>query len=165
MKNKLIVISFIITIGMTFMITSLWIDYTKKYNGFNNIPSYFFNTVSIIEVILYLSTFILLFRLSIRLSNVNIGIIFKEIGKYSFGIYLIHVMFLTIYERLLSIYNITYDKGYTYPMLFFLTLITSYTVIRIISYFPYSRLIIGIHNNLEIRSLHSKNNIETVGMK
>jgi len=42
---------------------------------------------------------------------VNIGIIFKEIGKYSFGIYLIHVMFLTIYERLLSIYNITYDKG------------------------------------------------------
>jgi surface polysaccharide O-acyltransferase-like enzyme len=72
--------------------------------------------------------------------------IFKEFGKYSFGTYLIHAAILvTLVNLLRMLFKITPDNIIFYPIIFFTTSVTSYFIVKALSYIPYSQFLFGVH--------------------
>ena len=77
----------------------------------------------------------------IECKNEIIVKIFNDIALKSYGMYLIHVFFIDLYKYLL-------DAPNQFPLwcifvIGILTFITSYLVVKAISYIPYSQYIIG----------------------
>jgi surface polysaccharide O-acyltransferase-like enzyme len=131
-----------------------------KKNGYTNIEKL---TVTIIDprfsvlngilgififITLNVAIIILLYYLSSILAKKEnfLSRIFKEFGRYSFGIYLIHAAILVIIVNLLRmLFKITPDNVIFYPIVFFTTAIISYLLVRVVSYIPYSQFILGVH--------------------
>jgi surface polysaccharide O-acyltransferase-like enzyme len=100
----------------------------------------------IIEPLQYILSFILLWKIASKLIERNdlVTSLLKDIGKFSFGIYLIHVFFIMVLIRILEPLNITYSDWIFYPIIFFCVSALSYLTCKIISYIPFSYYIIGI---------------------
>ncbi len=89
--------------------------------------------------------FVLVFRSSIRMTerkNRFAGIM-DRLGKYSFGIFLIHALYLKIVPAGLERLQLSGNNWLFYPLLFGMTLGLSYFSVRGISYLSFSELIIG----------------------
>ena len=100
-----------------------------------------------IEPFLSLSVMVVLLRISLYLIH-NKGILFErmlhEVGRKSFGIYLVNVFFIVLLtDKIQSVMNITTDTLIFYPVLFLGTLSGSYASVSLIRYLPYSKMIIG----------------------
>ena len=96
-----------------------------------------FNTINVA-----LSTFgIFLLLRKIDIKNKFIYKIINDIALKSYGIYLIHIFFLTLFRYLLDAVN--QHPSWCILVLSFLTFISSYLTVKIISFIPYSEYIIG----------------------
>lgn len=115
----------------------------------SKIPSYCFGIVYMLHPIYFPVIFSILLIISIKLKDVNkvySSVIFN-LGNYSFGIYLIHALFLRELPFIMNTkMNINYTQWEFYPLLFILTLGLSYLSVYFISYLPCSEAIIGIKN-------------------
>ncbi len=134
-------ISLALTLGSSFFII---IGLTLGYDYYS-IPSYFFIGLELVYPILKISTFLLLLNLASSLV-IKRGIltkVVKKFGDYSFGIYLIHIFFIQITIEMLKNNAVDYSDWLFYPIVFLVTVITSYLAVRLISYLPHSYYIIG----------------------
>ena len=67
----------------------------------------------------------------------------EKIGEDSFGMYLTHIFFITLFALALPQVGLNIDDLPFYPILFFLTLIASYLSVQVLYHAPLSNLIIG----------------------
>jgi probable poly-beta-1,6-N-acetyl-D-glucosamine export protein len=67
----------------------------------------------------------------------------EKIGEDSFGIYLAHMFFVIVFGLALSRVGLSYYNLLFYPVLFLLTLISSYLSVQTIYRLPFSNIIIG----------------------
>jgi surface polysaccharide O-acyltransferase-like enzyme len=119
-----------------------------EFGGSFEIKTLFLLPIKIIEPLQYILSFILLWKISSKLierSNLVIRLL-KDIGRFSFGIYLVHVFFIIVLTKILEPYNITFSDWIYYPIIFFGVSILSYLTCKIISYTPISYYIIGIRS-------------------
>ena len=109
----------------------------------------------IIEPLQYTLSFILLWKIASILLERNdlIVSLLKDIGRFSFGIYLIHVFFIIVLVRILEPFNITFSDWIFYPIIFFFVSILSYLACKIISYIPFSYYIIGVRSSKKEESI------------
>jgi peptidoglycan/LPS O-acetylase OafA/YrhL len=105
--------------------------------------------VTIIAAPVYIFVvFILFFKIAMNLKNIT-GVahrLLQNIGRYSFGIYLVHPLIL--FGLTISLFRtgtLSYDNWLVFVLIFLLTLSLSFVVVSIVRYLPFSRLIIGIH--------------------
>ncbi|PWB50780.1 MAG: hypothetical protein C3F06_12040 [Candidatus Methanoperedenaceae archaeon] len=103
----------------------------------------------ITEPLQYTLSFILMWKITSKLIKRNDLIVrlLKDIGKFSFGIYLVHVFFIMVLTRILEPINITFSDWIFYPIMFFCVSILSYLTCKIISYTPFSYYVIGIRSS------------------
>ncbi len=77
--------------------------------------------------------------------------IFKEFGRYSFGIYLVHAAILvTIVNLLRILFNVTPDNLLFYPIIFLVTTAITYIFVKLASYIPFSQIFLGAHTKRNI---------------
>lgn len=139
-----LITSLALTIGSSFFIT---IGLTTGHDYYS-IPGYFFIGSELIYPVLRITTFILLLNLAASLVGRRslLAKVIYRIGDYSFGIYLIHIFFNQYAIKILKNNAIDYNNWTFYPIVFVITAIFSYVVVRLISYVPYSYYIIGHRN-------------------
>lgn len=142
-------ILFSILILMTMIILFFWIIGQKYYvqglDYFYYMSPLYFIILIILEVFYYLAIFVLLFEASymvIERKNI-LGSILLTLGRHSFGIYLIHFLFITMIIAQLKQFNIYSDNWIFYPVLFLTTIILSLFSVKLIHYLPFSELIVG----------------------
>lgn len=136
--------SLALTMGSSFFII---IGLTTGYRYYA-IPEYFSMGAELVYPFLRISTFLLFFNLATSLVGKR-SILSKmvyEVGNHSFGIYLIHIFFFQYVIRILSYNTVDYNHWVFYPVVFVVTVVSSYLTIRLISYIPYSYYIIGSRN-------------------
>lgn len=111
----------------------------------------------------FLVTMILCYAAAVKLLDpaLNAGAArpFVALGRYSYGIFLIHVLFLGILVRLMKSIGVDQDAWVFYPVLFLVTTIISYAACRLIEQTPLSETMIGLrrrapggHNPKNFRS-------------
>ena len=98
-------------------------------------------TIEPIDWIIYIPLIIFFFQTIRKIKKVCIFL--AEIGKYSFGIYLIHAYLNLRIINILYFNSITYNYWYYYPILFSLTFSSSFSIIYCISFLPKSHYLIG----------------------
>jgi peptidoglycan/LPS O-acetylase OafA/YrhL len=154
-SKKWIILAIIVITGVN---TALWINGMLEYGGYNRIPRSYFTVYDLICPIYFVLTILILLLISVNLSNLeskysNYSKPIFLIGKYSFGIFLIHPLFMAVLLTLIFPHlRIDFNQIIFYPALFILTLIPSYFSIYLISYLPYSEMIIG-SKRIETRPL------------
>jgi hypothetical protein len=140
------------TIILTGVISALWIIGINEYGSYGDIPAHYSISYELLNSIYYPLIFSILLIISLnflnnkdKYSDYSKAILF--IGKYSFGIYLIHPMYMVVITTLIfPHFNTYFNHLIFYPILFILTLILSYFSVYLISYSSYSEIIIGIKN-------------------
>lgn len=134
------------------LVTSIvWIFGIYAYGGYYKFPPYIFTVDTLVEPLLYALLFILLYQLAVYTMGFDniISRAASSLGKYSFGVYLIHVCYLEIMIIVLGLFGLTYHDWPFYPLLFLSVLILSYVSIYFISYLPWSKYIVGTHNKIK----------------
>lgn len=139
-----------IIIVLTGLISALWINGIARYKNLDSIPESYSIFYDLLNSVYYPFIFSVFLIISYNLlNNRNKRLDFSRtislIGEYSFGIYLIHPLFITIIVMLIFPYfSINFNYLIFYPALFILTLLLSYFSVYLLSYFPYSETLIGI---------------------
>ncbi|BBL65169.1 hypothetical protein MmazTMA_21460 [Methanosarcina mazei] len=145
-NKKWIIVTIVVFTGA---ISALQINGIIKYGSYRSIPQSYFLVSNLLDSIYFPLIFSMLSIISLNIHTNKYKYskylnVFSLIGKYSFGIYLIHVLYITligtlIFPRLgIDPYHLIF-----YPVLFISVLILSYFSIYLISYLPYSKIIIG----------------------
>ncbi|MHB8073904.1 acyltransferase [Desulfosporosinus fructosivorans] len=139
-----LITSLALTIGASFFI----IIGLKTGYDYYSIPAYFFIGSELIYPVLRVTTFLLLLNLATSLVGKRslLAKVIYRIGDYSFGIYLIHIFFNQYAIKILKNNAIDYNNWAFYPIVFVITVVFSYLVVRLLSYVPYSYYIIGRKN-------------------
>lgn len=75
--------------------------------------------------------YVIIFIISFRIASRERSQILRNLGDYSFGIYLVHVLILEKAVSVLSQYNIVRTDIVFYIILFMFTLVISYVVVSI----------------------------------
>jgi peptidoglycan/LPS O-acetylase OafA/YrhL len=146
-SKKWIIFALIVITGVT---TTLWINGITKYGSYYNIPRSYFTVYDLICPIYFTLTILILLVISVNLSNnknkySSYSKTLMLIGKCSFGIFLIHPLFMAVLLLLLfPRLGVDFNQVIFYPALFILTLIFSYFSVYMMSYLPYSEMIIGV---------------------
>jgi peptidoglycan/LPS O-acetylase OafA/YrhL len=136
----------VLVLLFTVVISIFWIKGIIEYGNFSKIPTYFFIIPDLIGTVYFSLIFLLLLMSIINLKSSNriSSNILLSLGNYSFGIYLIHVVYMNIIINILfPKVNIDVNQSLYYILLFLLTLILSYINIYIITLFPYHKIFIG----------------------
>lgn len=147
LKNESWIIPTILII--TAINSILWINWITKYGSFDGIPKQNFLITSLIGSLYYPLIFSILLINSMNFSNIRnkYPAIISLLGKYSFGIYLIHVFYMRIIVELIyPHFNINCNQWMFYPILFCSTVILSYFTVSQIAHLPCSNIIIGTNN-------------------
>lgn len=139
-----LITSLALTVGASCFII---IGLTTGYDYYS-IPGYFFIGSELIYPVLRISTFIFLLNVAANLIGKRslLAKVIYRLGDYSFGIYLIHIFFNQYAIRILKNQAIDFNSWAFYPIVFVITVVLSYLVVRLISYFPYSYYLIGHRN-------------------
>jgi len=134
-----------------------------RHNGIANVPP--FLPLSVLSTILgSLGLFvnsILFYKIGIALlsqqnnRNNKIAEILNRLGKYSFGIYLIHVFFVVKIVTLLNALKISPYDWVFYPITFSISVVLSYMTIHFLSYLPYARYIVGVRTSIYLQQLYN----------
>jgi len=132
---------------MTIVIEAFYVAGLLMYKDILAVNKLYFIGPRMIEPFLSLSVMVVLLRISVYLIH-NKGILFErmmhEVGRKSFGIYLVNVFFIVLLtDKIKSAMNITTDTLIFYPVLFLGTLLGSYASVSLMRYLPYSEMIIG----------------------
>ncbi|MFC1848272.1 acyltransferase family protein [Chloroflexota bacterium] len=116
-----------------------------RFGDYYDISPAYFIMPSTVSPLLHVLTFILCLRvldyLILKKSAITLSL--YSLGKYSFGIYLIHYAFIVLSAEVLEYAGILNHNWSYYPIVFITTTALSYISARIISYLPYSQIIIG----------------------
>ena len=145
MKNKKILISlWIIVIVLGILQSLIWILNSMKYSSWIDIPVGDNLPAIIMSIYMYTIFPLVLLWFCIQARIEKIRKFLFELGKYSFGIYLIHVMFTTGIGFFLGyLFNITVADWVYYPIVFFGALFISFYLTKFINKFRYHEYIIG----------------------
>lgn len=135
-------------IGGAFVI-ALLLNVTWSLSGIENgLSGFSYIAVDLIgqasAIIMEVLGFFFLLDLSgvIREKGHRFGMAIMQLGNYSFGIYLIHMLFVVIFS--VYVFNISpSSSAFIFPVLYLFVLISSYLVALALSYLPQSRFIIG----------------------
>lgn len=121
-----------------------------KSNGYNNISHHYFSVTNIYNIFFYISSILVLILVTtwIMKSSRSVFLLMEELGKHSFGIYLVHVIWLMYFTT--EFPNLTYESWYYYPLCFIFVTTFSYTTVKIISFMPYSVDIVGSRSKLRL---------------
>ncbi len=149
-----------IALGLICLLTAFQTGVTASgiliYGNYDFIAPMFLLLNKIPGPVLYLLEFLILFKVAISIAAdtpvpgvKKLSGIFRSLGKYSFGIYLIHPFFMFLLIRTLRSIGITYVNAEFYLLMFGLTALVSYASVLAISYLPFSGLVIGVHNTLK----------------
>ncbi|WP_370448669.1 acyltransferase family protein [Methanohalophilus sp. RSK] len=93
---------------------------------------------------LYFATITLIFLyISVNLKNDLQSTLIGKIGSYSFAIYLVHAAILYILNLGLSVVEFDMNNVFYFPALFILTSSISIVIIKIVTYIPYNKYLIG----------------------
>lgn len=147
--NKYKVISFLILALITIIISFFWIVgfgyYVKGFDSFYSMSTLYFAIPIILEVLYYPLIFFFLFEASRKLMKREnlLTSIFYSLGRYSFGIYLVHFFFITLIIIQLEHFNIYSDNWAFYPILFVGTTLLSLLSVSLMSNLPFSELVFG----------------------
>jgi peptidoglycan/LPS O-acetylase OafA/YrhL len=136
---------------LTVIISLFWISGIIRYGSWSEISKLYFIVPTILGPLFYLSIFLILFKISSYFSKIKDDLMpstIYELGRLSFGIYLIHIFFLESLAGMLSYINIHATDFIFYPLIFLGTIVLSYISILVISYLPYSNLIVGFHTTV-----------------
>jgi surface polysaccharide O-acyltransferase-like enzyme len=90
---------------------------------------------------------ILLYRLSAMLlaRASRVGSFIDDLGTYSFGIYLVHLLFLNVLVTVMDgALGITYNDAVFYPLLFLLTVAASLIFVRLVVKLPHGNMVVGL---------------------
>lgn len=128
-------------------ITSYEIMQNETNTSLGFIPYTF---IGIIEPFLFISTFILLWKIGIVIKNRKsdysenvLGKALDKFGDLSYGMYLIHFLFLNILIILLMKISVNFENPFFYLIAFSGTVILSYFAVSYISKLPYNWILIG----------------------
>lgn len=128
-------------------ITSYEIMQNETNTSLGFIPYTF---IGIIEPFLFISTFILLWKIGIVIKNRKsdysenvLGKALDKFGDLSYGMYLIHFLFLNILIILLMKISVNFENPFFYLIAFSGTVILSYFAVSFISKLPYNWILIG----------------------
>jgi surface polysaccharide O-acyltransferase-like enzyme len=105
----------------------------------------------IINPVFYLMLFILFTKIAILLTKRGEKWIY-EIGRHSFGIYLVHAFVLNVCNILLGKINISFKNIIFYPVAFITTLIISFLVANLLSRLSFGKYIIGMSTRNQIKA-------------
>ncbi len=144
LENKKLLSFFVLL--FTIVISIFWIKGIIEYGNYSNIPAYFFIIPDLIGTVYFPLIFLLLLMSTINLKSSNriSSNILLSLGNYSFGIYLIHVVYMNVIINILfPKVNIDVDQSIYYILLFLLTLTLSYINIYIITLLPNHEIFIG----------------------
>jgi peptidoglycan/LPS O-acetylase OafA/YrhL len=138
-----------IIIVFTLVISALWINGIYKYGSYDNISPRYSIYYSLLNSIYYPFIFSMLLIISSNLLHIknkysNYSKTISLVGRYSFGIYLIHPLYMAIISSIFSYFNVDFNCLIFYPTLFISTLTLSYFSVYLISYLPYGEILIGI---------------------
>lgn len=136
---------FIVSAMLTIIACPFFLIALKNADYFINIPRYYGAVSLFIIPILNIASFALFFRYSYNLLRVNnlISYGISEIGKYSFGIYLIHMLFLDTLSKIMKHTDI-FNNYWIFEAILFTGVVTlSYLSVCLISRLPYSRYLVG----------------------
>lgn len=144
----------------------------NKYNFYQYKSSYYYPLIRSLSSIIYILIFTILFKLvNISMTRKNTSsfnemmieandketkpeikvesrlfILLKNIGFYSFGIYLIHYLLLGILRILLENSNFISLNMFAFFIYYFIILLLSYVTLYIINFIPGSGLFTGLKN-------------------
>lgn len=137
----------IVYVLLTVVMSSFWIYGIIRFGSYDQAPAYYSNVNLLIDPFAATIIFIVLYKIS-RYMLENKGITtdgVRSLGKYSFGIYLVHSVFLIMIPVALGHLGIAFSNWLFYPIMFLLTTIFSYLLVVGISYLPQSQYMIGTH--------------------
>lgn len=141
-KIKIIFIEFTL---LTSLISYFWIKGTSEY-GYCDIPPCYFLIPHLFDSTYYSLCIFIISMVSLYISNTKswFSNIISSLGNYSFGIYLIHPMYIfLIYNLIFTKITLNPTNFLFYPLLYILTIVLSYISVYSISYLPKSEIIIG----------------------
>ncbi len=139
-RTKLLIV---ICIFLAISVSSIYIDiYYHHATGLRSSIYYLINPI------LFCFAFVLFYKISsvLMIKKNIISLVICNLGRYSFGIYLVHLIFVNLIIILLKDMNIQADNILYYILLFPFATIFSFIATKLISYLPYSKYIIGIHS-------------------
>ncbi|WCK55801.1 acyltransferase [Aneurinibacillus sp. Ricciae_BoGa-3] len=128
-------------------ISTFWFAGLARYHLFYSIHPRYFMGPAVLEPAQFFLSFVILARFAVKLARRDslLSTVVKQIGKYSFGIYLIHVLVLKlVVSGLLNRFHLTGSNWLFYPLLFLLTLGGSYAIMYALSYVPASQHLFGV---------------------
>lgn len=137
----------IIILIITLFISAFWIKGIVKYGNYYDIPPHYMTIPALIQPIYYSLIFSVILKMSSHISKIKnrTSTLIYTLGKYSFGIYLIHVIYMEIIGNIIfPRLNLDYNYWIFYPLLFIFSIILSYYSVYLISYLPNSKMIVGI---------------------
>jgi surface polysaccharide O-acyltransferase-like enzyme len=117
----------------------------KYYHNLSQIPEPYKYGAYFLGPILFALIFALFYRISVLLAGWRgpLSRFMLSIGRLSFGIYLIHMIFEAVAVKYLAINGIDFNSWLLYPIIFVAEAALSYISIYAISLMPHSEWIIG----------------------
>jgi peptidoglycan/LPS O-acetylase OafA/YrhL len=143
-SNRIMAAGNVIFLGA---ISAFWFGGLAKYHLFYSVNPRYFIGPAVLEPAQYFLSFVILVRLAVRLVSRDTWFsnLVKRVGKYSFGIYLVHVLVLKlVVSGLFETIHLTSSNWLFYPLLFLLTLGASYGIMYALSYLPASQHLFGV---------------------
>jgi len=127
---------------LTAVETSAWLLDASQHSRF--VLSLLVAGGLITETILFTLVFTMLYRISFHVSKWRniFSLLLKEFGRYSYGIFLMHVLFLEETAGFLWKLNIYCDEWIFFPLLFCCTAIFSILSVTLLGRVPYIRYLI-----------------------
>jgi peptidoglycan/LPS O-acetylase OafA/YrhL len=120
-----------------------WFIHIDNPTGFDMLPYMTFWVDKVAEPFLFTACFILIFRAADFMIRRNFGHMFKKLGKESFGIFLIHPLFMLLGFEIIGMFELTPDSSIFYLLMFTFTLTLSYMTIKAVRAIPGSDWVIG----------------------
>lgn len=137
----------VIFIGISIILSIIFsYNWLVRYNNFYSRKLFLIFLENFISPIMYILIFIYFFKFANLLvsSEGIVNLFINKLGKYSFGIYLIHAGFLVIIQNILELSGLYIGNISYYIFSFLLTLFSSLFFCYLINKYRYSKFIIGI---------------------
>jgi len=150
-KNSKIYGLVLLSLVFTTLLTYIWLIRFNYIESYIKIPTLnFISTLSILLgfLALFMLILVLCIRASLYLTEVNnlFAYVFRSFGRRSFGIYLVHIYFISILlGKILENFGLSVSNWSYYFLLFTMTALLSYLVVYLLNFVPHSELLIGTH--------------------
>lgn len=135
----------IIALLLSLIVDWEWLAGIKEYGNFYAIPSVIMIPTRLVMLISHIFWFFSLLKIFEWLQNTKnrINILILEISRFSFSIFLIHIIYFEILLKIFTKYHLINNRPNFYIFFFLILLCSSYFSVRIISLIPFHRIVIG----------------------